>query len=72
MRYLVMAGVLALAGCSSPWVRCERHLTPINGAQTTSIGMAQPGRAVVRMRGTAGNPRHSAPQRSRAKTGATP
>ena len=36
MRYLLIVGVLALAGCSSPWVRCERHLTPINGARTTA------------------------------------
>jgi len=35
MRYLVMMAVLALSGCSSPWVRCERHLTPINGARST-------------------------------------
>lgn len=36
MKYLVILGVFALAGCSSPWVRCERHLTPINGARTTA------------------------------------
>ena len=35
MRYLVMMAVLTLTGCSSPWVRCERHLTPINGARST-------------------------------------
>ena len=39
MRYLVLAGVLALAGCSSQWVRCERHLTPINGARTTAAAV---------------------------------
>ena len=72
MRYLVMMAVLALTGCTSSWVRCERHLTPINGAQTTSIGMAQPGRAVGRVRGTAGISKHAAAQHSRAKTGATP
>ena len=36
VKYLVIVGVFALAGCSSPWVRCERHLTPINGARTTA------------------------------------
>ena len=36
MKYLVILGVFALAGCSSPWVRCERHLTPINGARTAA------------------------------------
>ena len=40
MRYLLIVGVLALAGCSSPWVRCERHLTPINGARTTAATAA--------------------------------
>lgn len=35
MRYLVVMAVLALTGCSSQWVRCERHLTPINGARST-------------------------------------
>ncbi len=44
MRYLVLAGVLALAGCSSQWVRCERHLTPINGARTTQVGAVEIGR----------------------------
>ena len=40
MKYLVIVGVFALAGCSSPWVRCERHLTPINGARTTAATAA--------------------------------
>ena len=40
MKYLVILGVFALAGCSSPWVRCERHLTPINGARTTAATAA--------------------------------
>lgn len=40
MKYLVILGVFALAGCSSPWVRCERHLTPINGARTTEATAA--------------------------------
>ena len=40
MKYLVIVGVFALAGCSSPWVRCERHLTPINGARTTAAPAA--------------------------------
>ena len=40
MKYLVILGVFALAGCSSPWVRCERHLTPINGARTTAAPAA--------------------------------
>ena len=44
MRYLVLAGVLALAGCSSQWVRCERHLTPINGARTTAAAADGAGR----------------------------
>ena len=72
MRYLVMAGLLALAGCSSPWVRCERHLTPINGTRTTSVGTAAAGRAVGRVREAAGDLKHAALQRSSAKTGATP
>ena len=40
MRYLVMMAVLTLTGCSSPWVRCERHLTPINGARSTPAAAA--------------------------------
>ena len=72
MRYLVMMAVLALTGCTSPWVRCERHLTPINWARTPSIGMAQPERAIGRMRGAVGDPKHAVLQRSSAKTGATP
>ena len=40
MRYLVMMAVLVLAGCSSQWVRCERHLTPINQARSTPIAAA--------------------------------
>jgi hypothetical protein len=37
MRYLVMMTMLALTGCSSQWVRCERHLTPINGARSSPV-----------------------------------
>jgi len=44
MRYLVMMAVLALTGCSSPWVRCERHLTPINGARSTPAAAVGRGR----------------------------
>ena len=72
MRYLVMMAVLALTGCTSPWVRCERHLTPINGTRTTSVGTTAAARAVVRMREAAGISKHAAAQHSRAKTGATP
>lgn len=45
MKAIVIVVVLALAGCSSPWVRCERHLTPINGARTSQIGAVRWGRA---------------------------
>ena len=47
MRYLVMMAVLALSGCSSPWVRCERHLTPINGARNTQGVAVGSGRHTV-------------------------
>ena len=45
MKSVVIVVVLALAGCSSPWVRCERHLTPINGARTSQVGALRRGRA---------------------------
>ena len=45
MKFIVIVVVLALAGCSSPWVRCERHLTPINGARTRQVGALRRGRA---------------------------
>ncbi len=70
MRYLVMIAVLVLAGCSSPWVRCERHLTPINGARTTSIGPAEAGRADGRMRAEAGDRKRAAPQQANGSKGA--
>ena len=43
MKAVVIVVVLALAGCSSPWVRCERHLTPINGARTSQVGAVRRG-----------------------------
>lgn len=45
MKAVVIVLVLALAGCSSPWVRCERHLTPINGTRTSQVGALRRGRA---------------------------
>ena len=51
MKSVVIVVVLALAGCSSPWVRCERHLTPINGARTTELGAVRPGRTEGRKSG---------------------
>ena len=72
MRYLVFVGLFALSGCSSPWVRCERHLTPINGARTPSITSPEAGRVDGRVRAAAGDPKRAVPQRSSASNGAMP
>ena len=70
MKSLVIVGLLALSGCSSPWVRCERHLTPINGARTTSIGPASAGRAHGRVRAEAGDRKRAAAQQASGSKGA--
>ncbi len=69
MRYLVLAGVLALAGCSSQWVRCERHLTPINGARTTEVEAVGLERVEGRGRSVAGNAKNAEPVKTSPSKG---